>query len=322
MLQQTRIATVRPYFQRFMARFPTVTALACAPCADVLKLWEGLGYYSRARHVQSSARQILALHNGQLPRTARALSTLPGIGPYTAAAIASICFGEKIPVVDGNVARVCSRYLGWRDDFQKPRARRKLAAWLQPALTAAAVPGDLNQALMELGECLCLPRTPACAACPLTTTCHACQSHTQEKFPYRPARRKVPTRHASAVIMRRRGQLLLVQRHATGLLGGFWELPGGESSTPPDARAASAAVRRQTGITPAGLTCIGEWEHVFSHFRLRLHVYTCQQLSGRLAPQSKQAQWTPPAEIARLPVATLHRRVLSQHPLPTRRPPT
>ncbi len=314
MLQQTRITTVRPYFQRFLARFPSVGELAHAPLADVLKQWEGLGYYSRARHLQAAARQILLQHAGQIPRTACALAALPGIGPYTAAAVASICFGEQIPVVDGNVARVCSRYLGWGDDFRQPRARRKLAAWLQPALTASATPGDLNQALMELGERLCLPRTPACTPCPLAATCHACQTSTQANFPCRPKPRAIPTRHASAVILRRRHRWLLVQRPANGLLGGFWELPGGEAPHAADARMASAAVRRQTGLTPVGLTYLGAWEHRFTHFLLNLQVYACHRATGRLASPEygARAQWVSLNEMDQLPVSTLHRRVLTQ----------
>jgi A/G-specific adenine glycosylase len=313
MLQQTRITTVRPYFLRFMERFPTLRALAGAPVAEVLKEWEGLGYYSRARNLQAAAQQILAEHSGEIPRTAHALATLPGIGPYTAAAIASICFGEQVPVVDGNVARVGSRYLGWRDDFRRPAARRKLAAWLQPALTAARTPGDLNQALMELGERICLPRTPACADCPLAATCHAGRSGTQSRFPFRPPPRTVPTRHAAAVLLRRRDLWLLMQRPADGLLGGFWELPGGECPEAADAQQARDAVSRLTGVTPVGLTLLGTWEHRFSHFLLSLRVFASQGGKGRLAVCGRgvRAAWVATEALQQLPVATLHRRILA-----------
>jgi len=311
MLQQTRVEAVRPYFSRFLKRFPTIGDRASAPPPDVLKLWEGLGYYSRARNLQAAARQIVAGHGGLVPQTATALATLPGIGPYTAAAIASICFGERVPVVDGNVARVFSRYLGWRDDFRKLPARQKLADWLQPQMAGVKSPGDFNQSMMELGALICLPRTPACAQCPLAATCHACQTKTQADFPVRPARPAVPTRHASAVAIRRRGRVLLVQRQEKGLLGGFWELPGGATARQPNARAAAAAVRRQTGLTVSDLSDKGELTHVFSHFRLSLALYTCRRATGRTRTDSAaRLHWASNADLDRLPVATAHRRAL------------
>ena len=311
MLQQTRVETVRPYFKRFLQRFPTICALASAPPADVLKLWEGLGYYSRARNLQAAARKIATAYHGHLPHSAATLGELPGIGPYTAAAIASICFGERVPVVDGNVARVFSRYLGWCDDFRKLPARQKLADWLQSQMAGIQSPGDFNQAMMELGALICLPRTPDCAHCPLATTCHACRTNTQADFPVHPARAAVPTRHAIAVVIRRRGRVLLVQRREGGLLGGFWELPGGDAARKPDARAATAAVRRQTGLAVSDLSDHGKLTHVFSHFRLRLAIYTCHQATGRIRiTPTSQIRWASAADLARLPVATAHRRVL------------
>jgi len=311
MLQQTRVDAVRSYFARFLKRLPTVDALASAPLPDVLKLWEGLGYYSRARNLQAAARQIVAEHGGRLPRTATALATLRGIGPYTAAAIASICFGECVPVVDGNVARVFSRVLGWRDDFRKLPARQKLADWLQPQMAGVRSPGDFNQAMMELGALVCLPRLPDCARCPLAGTCHACRTNTQADFPLRPARPGIPTRHAIAVVIRRHGRILLVQRRESGLLGGFWELPGGDAAGRPDACAAAAAVRRQTGLTVSDLSDKGELTHVFSHFRLQLSLYTCRRATGRTRTDSAaRLRWADGADLDRLPVATAHRRAL------------
>ncbi len=312
MLQQTRVDTVIPYFERFLARFPAVAALASAPSADVLKHWEGLGYYSRARNLQAAAREIVAAHSSHLPRTAAALGTLPGIGPYTAAAIASICFGQRVPVVDGNVARVFSRYLGWRDDFRKLPARQKLADWLQPQMTGIKVPGDFNQAMMELGALICLPRAPACAQCPLATTCHACQANTQAEFPLRPARQTTPTRYAMAVVIQRRNRVLLVKRAEDGLLGGFWELPGGETVHKPTAHIAAAAVHRQTGLTLSDLSDKGVLTHIFSHFRLQLALFICHKVTGRIHTADTTARicWASQTDLARLPVATAHRRAL------------
>ena len=309
MLQQTQVAVVIPFFERFLECFPSLAALAAAPEAEVLKRWEGLGYYSRARHLQAAAREVAARFGGSLPQRAEELAGLPGIGPYTAAAIASICFGEATPVVDGNVARVFARFLGWRDDFHQPAARRKLAAWLTPQIERAAVPGDFNQAMMELGALVCLPRAPDCATCPLADTCHACTTGSQADFPRRPARRVVPLRRAAAVMIRRRGRLLLAKRQGRGLLGGFWELPGGSASS---VRSVAALVREQTGLAIGGLARAGVWEQTFSHFRLELTIYACSQVSGCLALEKRAGlRWTCAADRERLPLVTLHRRALA-----------
>lgn len=312
MLQQTQVAVVVPFFERFLQRFPTMSALATAPESDVLKLWEGLGYYSRARHLHAAAQQVAARPDGKLPPTAADLSELPGIGPYTAAAIASICFGEATPVVDGNVARVFARCLGWRDDFRLPAARRKLAAWLTPHIAGVPVPGDFNQAMMELGALVCTPRAPACPACPLRGTCIARQEGVQAELPVRPVQRHLPLRRAVAVVVRRRGRVLLAQRDRRGFLGGFWALPGGATATAaPSVRQVAALVRKQTGLAVAGLAGIGVWKQTFSHFRLELRVYACRQILGRLRPEQRLSlRWCSAADRQRLPVVMLHRRAL------------
>ena len=315
MLQQTRVDTVRPYFARFLQRFPSVSGLADAPMEDLLKTWEGLGYYSRARNLQKAAREIAAAHGGQLPRSAAALEQLPGIGPYTAAAIASICFGERVPVVDGNVARVFSRLLGWRDDFTNPAPRQKLADWIAPQFPRTVHPGDLNQAMMELGALVCTPQTPDCPTCPLRSFCHAKRTGTQDALPVRPARKTIPTRHFVAMAIRRRGRVLLRKRGEAGrLLGGFWELPVEPvSNEMPSPKSVADAMRKQTGLTLRNLSEIGELVHVFTHFRLRLTIFTCKQVSGRLRPGASAAlRWADAKELARLPVATAHRRAIEQ----------
>jgi A/G-specific adenine glycosylase len=171
MLQQTRVETVRAYFVRFLARFPDVRSLAAAPLPSVLKLWEGLGYYSRARNLHAAAKRVA--ESGSFPETAAGWAELPGVGPYTAAAVASICSGEPVPVVDGNVARVAARFRAEPVDPRDPKARAALAAWLRPAVEESGAPGDFNQAAMELGETLCTPKSPRCGICPLRATCRA-----------------------------------------------------------------------------------------------------------------------------------------------------
>jgi A/G-specific adenine glycosylase len=309
MLQQTRVETVRPYFSRFLKDFPTISTLASAPEQALLKRWEGLGYYSRARNLHVAAKKIVASHHGQLPRSAAELATLPGIGPYTAAAIASICFGEHVPVVDGNVARVFARLLGWRDDFRQPAARRKLSDWLQPHIATTKIPGDFNQAMMELGALVCLPRTPRCTDCPLQNFCHAFRTHTQAQLPARPrSDKKNPVRHTVAVVIRHDKKILLVQPATRSLLAGLWQLPGGDVAKNPTPAVAAKTVRQQTGLHLTAVKRTGEITHDFSHFRQVLTIFT-GRATGRLT-NATPAQWADKKNLPRLPLATTTKKIL------------
>ena len=245
MMQQTTYGTVLPYYGRFLERFPTVEALAAADEADVLKAWEGMGYYARARNLLKAARQIVADGHPDWPATAAAWAEIPGVGPYTAAALASVLSGERVPVVDGNVARVFARYWKLADDFSKMPVREKLAARLQPEIEAAHIPGDFNQAMMELGALVCAPKNPDCARCPLAKGCAAHRDGDWADYPVRAAKKALPVRTGTAVIVRDgQGRVLLVQNRDGGLLKGLWELPL---------------------IEPAA-----KLTQVFSHFRLEL----------------------------------------------------
>jgi len=308
MLQQTQVETVRGYFARFIEAFPTVASLAAAPQQKVLKLWEGLGYYTRARNLQKAAQAVVA-QGCVLPATAEGWSALPGVGPYTAAAVASICFGADAPVVDGNVVRVFARYLGWPDDFRRPPARARLAAWLQPHVAASKRPGDFNQAVMDLGATLCAPRDPACDACPLKADCFARRENRQRDFPSKPAKKAVPTRQAVAVLVRdAKGRVLFAQRTEEGLLSGLWELPNIEVARQPTRRDAARALRVQTGLLATRVEPLGAVTHVFSHFKLLLHVYAVPAYEGSLAPaRHPPARFGVPAE---LPLTTATRRAL------------
>jgi len=315
MLQQTQVATVRPYFDRFLRRFPTVRALARAEEDEVLKAWEGLGYYARARHLRQAAREVVVNHGGRLPRDAAGLAALPGIGPYTAAAIASICFGERVPVVDGNVARVCARLWLLEDDFRQAAPRASLADALQPALDATESAGDLNQAMMELGALVCRPRRPECGACPLVAACRARRRGCQADYPRRTPAPRVPERQAVAVVVRRGAAWLMVRRPGDGLLGGLWELPGGGRRVDePPAQAARRGVREQTGLEIEAEEAVeATLRHAFSHFTLVLQVIQARRNGGRLkAGGGAPARWVAPADIRRLPVATAHRKILAR----------
>lgn len=315
MLQQTQVATVRPYFDRFLRRFPTVRALARAEEDEVLKAWEGLGYYARARHLRRAAREVVARHGGRLPRDASGLAALPGIGPYTAAAVASICFGERVPVVDGNVARVFARLWLLADDFRRAAPRAALAARLLPALDATESAGDLNQAMMELGALVCRPRRPECGACPLASACRARRRGCQADYPRRTAAPRVPERRAVAVVVRRGAAWLMVRRPGGGLLGGLWELPGGGwRADEPLAEAARRGLLEQTGLeAEPGEAAEATLRHAFSHFTLVLQVVRARRTGGRLkAGGGSHARWVTPDDVRRLPVATAHRKLLAR----------
>lgn len=231
MLQQTRVATVIPYWQRWMAKFPTVSALAGAPLDDVLAAWAGLGYYSRARNLHAGAQAIDARFGGTLPSRAAQLREVPGIGPYTAGAIASIAFGERAPLVDGNVARVLARVFAIEVDVKSSAGHRALwaaAGELMGALPDGAAPGDLNQGLMELGATICAAAQPRCLVCPLAKDCAAARSGRQDELPVVAPRRKeseLPILARTVVWIEHAGEIVLARRTPEGLFGGLWELP-------------------------------------------------------------------------------------------------
>ncbi|HET7500277.1 MAG TPA: A/G-specific adenine glycosylase [Kofleriaceae bacterium] len=277
MLQQTRVATVIPYWERWMARFPTVSALASAPLDDVLAAWAGLGYYSRARNLHAGAREVDARFGGRLPPSADALRAVPGIGPYTAGAIASIAFGERAPLVDGNVARVLARVFAIEDDIKSGPGTRALwsaAGELMRALPEAAAPGDLNQGLMELGATLCAPTQPRCLVCPLASDCAAARTGRQDELPVVAARKKpseLPILARTLVWIEAGGEIVLARRTPDGLFGGLWELP------PLD-------VAEALGVT-VDHTQVAFHDQTLTHRRLRISVVRGAMPAALVAPR-------------------------------------
>ncbi len=312
MLQQTRVETVIPYWERFLARFPDIQRLAAAEPDAVLGAWAGLGYYSRARNLQRAAQLVVAKHAGQLPDTVEGLRELPGVGRYTAGAVASIAFDRPEPVVDGNVARVLVRLHGIRENPKRPATEARL--WeLATALALGKSPGDLNQALMELGALVCTPRAPRCPACPLRRRCAAVRAGDAESLPVRV--RKPPSKKIEAVaaLIVRRGRVLAVRRPPRGLLGGLWELPGGELAPRerPEAGLRRALLER-TGLAIASAERRGAVKHVFTHRSLRLHVFRCDTPKGRVRLVDFDAhRWLPVEALGDLPLASVTRKALA-----------
>ena len=303
MLQQTRVHAVVPYYERFVARFPTLAALADAPESDVLGCWAGLGYYARARNLHRAAAAVVRDHGGELPRAAEALAALPGVGRYTVGALRSIAFGERAALVDGNVRRVLARVCGLP-------APRDTELWqIAEALVPERGAGDWNQALMELGATVCLPRKPDCAACPVASDCAARASGAPERFPA-PAK-KPPAKRASAVagVIARRGRVLLWRRPSEGLFGGMWELPTVPGSDP---SALLAELERRTGIAARAGASLGRLRHQLTHRDLRLEVWALEQRGGRLRASARSdARFCTSGDLAELPLSALARKALA-----------
>ena len=311
MLQQTRVETVAPYYRRFMRLFPTVRRLAAAPLERVLKAWEGLGYYSRARNLHAAAKQVLADFGGRLPGDAEQLRSLPGIGPYTAGAIASIAFGLDEPVLDGNVSRVLCRLAAVEADPARPATRERL--WeLARRLVPPGRAGLFNQAMMDLGATLCSPRKPQCGVCPLAGHCQARERGLQDRLPVRRVKPPIPHYDIAAGVVRHAGRILIARRRKDAMLGGLWELPGGKvepGETP--SQAAAREIREEVGVDAAVGEQIATVNHAYSHFRITLHVFDCRLIAGRATAIGCAAvRWVRPDELDDYAFPRANRRVI------------
>lgn len=300
MLQQTRAATVIPYYRRWMRQFPSLRALAAAKRAEVLAAWEGLGYYRRAHHLHRAARMIMNQRGGRMPRTAEELRALPGIGPYTAAAIASIGFGADVIALDGNVRRVLARFFDLRGSGRKNGDDAGLLQRAQEILPRGRA-GDFNQALMDLGSGICTPRNPDCVACPLSASCRAYRRGTQERERFPPRLHDLPRRLRIAAVVRRAGRVLLLRRPEGGLLGGLWEFP-------------SAGNRRRSRTDGAISVRVGRrlgaYRQTYSHFESLVRACEARLDPGALAgiPQRDQ-RWVALSRLHRYPMGRLDRRI-------------
>ncbi len=303
MLQQTTVATVRAYFEKFTALWPTVQALADAPLDDVLTAWAGLGYYARARNLHKCAVEIAHHRQGVFPRDEADLLTLPGVGAYTAAAIAAIAFDQRAVVVDGNVERVISRWYALEDPLPKARPAVKM---LTDRVTPAARNSDFPQAMMDLGSGICTPRSPSCLLCPIAEGCQAMAQGRAAAFPKKAPKKPKPTRLGLAYwIENEQGDVLLTRRPDTGLLGGMMEVPGTEwGEVWPDA----------TPSELQGRMIPGEIEHTFTHFHLRVRVVVVpapaiDQAVRVIEAKKKGATWAPSKNLDQFALPTIMKKI-------------
>ena len=308
MLQQTRVSTVIPYFERFIEKFPTITALARAPIDEVLASWSGLGYYRRARAMHRAACQLIEQGKSSLPTHYDQLLELSGIGQYTAAAIASIAFGEKVAVVDGNVLRVLARLTLDKQPIDTPQGKKRIQA-IANELIDPQRPGDFNEAMMELGATTCTPTSPACPTCPLRALCKAHQEGQAESLPITTKRKPSPHVRLDALLIRHGQHILLCRRNADGLFGGLWE--------PPMVHSPSTDYRHQLSETLGGkaIRTRNKVQHVLTHRVLDVAVWTWSaQKLRRVEPPGgyDEAGWYTTPERAGLGVSTLANKVLNQ----------
>jgi len=310
MLQQTQVATMLPYFERFVARFPTVRELADANVDEVLSLWAGLGYYRRARNLHAAARRIVSLYGGEFPRERDEVLKLPGVGAYTAGAVLSIAFGQREPVVDGNVSRVLCRVFELGGDPKRSETRRGL--WeLARELIPEERPGDFNQGLMEVGALLCTPASPSCRLCPVSGYCGALRNGSVEKYPAPGPKGTAERVEAAAAVIVRRGKVLVAQRPADEVLGGMWEFPCVERKGAMRARSLlRRSLRRSTGLDVEIGESLVTVRHSIMDRRITVEAFLCSARAGRARPLRYEAvRWVAPADLPGLPLPSAPRQI-------------
>lgn len=308
MLQQTRVDTVTSYFEKWMRRFPSLNELAVATEIDVLSLWEGLGYYGRARNILRVAKIVSTEYNGRFPSTIQELVQLPGIGSYTAGAIASIAFNADEPAVDANVKRVYARVYDIEDYIESTKVQTRIQTLIRNDLPSGRA-GDFNQALMDFGTIICKPRKPSCNNCPIADKCLAKLGGVELERPVRQAKVFKPVRSFVAVVLNNEDKVLLLKHPSKGLLGGLWEIPnlnedGVDNSSH---KVLLGSYLKKMGVKGIGLTYFGEFKHSYTHFHQSMKVYTCKYVGGIL--KTSDFAWAPISEIHNYPMGKIFRMI-------------
>lgn len=282
MLQQTQVNTVIPYYKKFLKSFPTLKDLAQSNLDYVLKIWEGLGYYARARNLHKAAKFILHKYDGIIPNTFDEFRKLSGVGDYIASAVQSIVFGNPYAVVDGNVKRVLSRLFSIKNPVNHS-VSRKIFQEKADYLLDLENPGNVNQAMMELGALICTPRNPDCGTCPVQQFCIAYKNNRVSEYPKRIKKKSVPTYHIVTGVVYKNGKILITRRKPEGLLGGLWEFPGGKLKKGEDTKTACIReIREETGIIAEIDNHITQVKHAYTHFKIIMDVFCCKYISGKI----------------------------------------
>jgi A/G-specific adenine glycosylase len=317
MLQQTQVVTVLPYYDRFLKALPTVHDLAMAPEQTVLKLWEGLGYYTRCRNLHKAARLIVEHHNGEFPKTLKEAEALPGLGKSTASAILTFAYGQAHPILDGNVKRVLSRLLNWEAPISSSLSSKALWKASLALVETCSDVYSLNQGLMELGASLCSTKNPSCLLCPVRSHCAAYAQGTVEERPVSLPKKAVPHKAIGvAVIWNEHGKLLVQQRPAEGLLGGLWEFPGGKQEADETLEeTVHREIMEELALTLHVGKALKPVSHAYSHFKVTLYAYHCYLKPSKQSPVLKAAQawqWLAPEDLNTLPFPTANRKLFEQ----------
>lgn len=310
MLQQTRVETVIPYYQRWLTEFPDLAALAAADEQRVMQIWEGLGYYSRVRNIIAAARILTVQHDGQIPVTTDELRRLPGVGEYIAGALASIAFGADEIALDGNGLRVLSRLLEFPHPINQSAHISELRGAMRAMLPAGSA-GEFNQAIMDLGSLICTARSPLCEQCPLNLSCRAREHGTQLLFPIRKAKPALPHYIVVAAVIRRQEKVLIDKRRRKGLLGGLWEFPGGkveESESLPQALVRE--IREELGVELEVHGALGVYQHAYTHFRVSVHVFDGVIITGEPIPlAADEIRWVVIDDLEQYPMGKVDRLI-------------
>lgn len=312
MLQQTRVDTVIPYYRAFMERFPVIEALAQAPLEEVLKVWENLGYYSRARHLHKAAQKVLEEFGGKVPESLSDLLGLPGVGPYTAAAILSFAFEKNIAAVDGNVVRILCRVFAVQKPPQETHVRKQMSR-MADTLVPKGDSSFYNQGLMDLGATICTPRRPACENCPVNDLCKAYGSGLQEQLPVIVKGAPIPHRELTAgIITDGEGRILIVRRPENGFLGGLWKFPGGEKNGKETVKKALVQrILEETGLKVAVEKKVASVKHAYTHFRITLHAFRCSvELSQIEMGKNPALQWASFSRLKDFPISKADRMIM------------
>jgi A/G-specific adenine glycosylase len=312
MLQQTQVQTVIPYYLRFIDRFPTVDSLAVADLNDVLKIWEGLGYYARARNLQKAAKIVSTELNSQVPEDYSGFRTLPGVGDYIAAAVQSIAFGRPIATVDGNVKRVLSRLFRINQPVNLTTAKNHFVEVAAEILDVKK-PGDFNQAMMELGALICKPSIPVCDQCPVSTFCQAFEYKKTADFPKRNKRKQVPTYQIAVGVVLKNDRMLITLRKPEGLLGGLWEFPGGKTEEGESSeQACLREIKEETNLDIRVERSLAMIKHAYTHFKIVMEVFICQHVSGRVRLDGPvDHRWISFEQIKKYPFPKANHKVFS-----------